>query len=101
MVKETPPTPTAAPTTASTPSSSPTEAVVEPNDSKYPLWKQVKDAMATYDFTDADVLAFAKDQGIISARNRMPLNDLPDSAFAMIVAKLPALIAKFTTEAAP
>lgn len=100
-VKETPTTPTAASTTASTPSSSPTQAGgVSTDDEKFPSWKKIKDAMETYDITEADVIAFAKDKGCISARNRMPFDDLPGSVLGMIVSHLPALIAKFTTEAA-
>jgi hypothetical protein len=66
-----------------------------------PLLAKIDEAARTYDFTEADVLAFAKEKGILSPRNRMAMNDLSDNILALIVNQLPALIEKFTTEAAP
>lgn len=61
-----------------------------------PLLTKIREAMTTYDITEADVLAFAKDKGILSPRNRMDLNNLSDNILAMIVGKLADLVAKFT-----
>jgi hypothetical protein len=69
----------------------------EPEDTTSAAMAKIAEVMKSYDVTEADVLAFAKERGILSPRNRMPMADLPDNILGMIVAQLPALIEKFTT----
>ena len=71
-------------------------ASTEASDPCAPLLEKIRAAQKSYDFTDEDTVAYAKDKGILSPRNRMPLTDLSENILAMIVAQLAGLIDKFS-----
>ena len=78
------------------------ETQPEPPDQFEPLRQKVRDAMKTYDFTEDDVLKFAKDEQVLGRSSKMRLDDIcNENLLTMLVDKLPKLIKQFTGDQAP
>lgn len=80
---------------------SPASVEDETQDPCAPLFKIIKEAQKTYGISDADVIAFAKEQEILPRRSQLGFDDLMDNPLGLIVKHLPKLIAKYSEAGAP